>query len=393
MSNIDEKNKDLQEEKDYNIEEHNESQKDEDSSNDNLNEQDNLSEQNLKKETNKNDNIANKSDFEDDSLKNIMSDFMIIVQFLLSENTKSLSHLFSKGIKIENLEVVYRNRKEISDMVGDSHLQLFTYFDTLDIVGQISYFLDSKSASQLLNLYLKEENVNQIVEWNYSTLDFIKELFIYFVSLFNNVLSEKLNQIVLTDPLNVMLLKGTSINLDQLENNWICVKYHISELELDKPILIYHVLSFTVIKKLMMLIKSSEDDISSLPFKDNQEEDENLSVFGKSITTVSPIRYKSLPIIPPKKRNEVNEDNSISLLLDLKMKLTVELGRAKMNMDKILSLGEGSIIELNKLAGEPVDLFVNSNLIAKGEVVVIDQNFGVRITEIIGTSKRLESIF
>jgi len=80
------------------------------------------------------------------------------------------------------------------------------------------------------------------------------------------------------------------------------------------------------------------------------------------------------------------------LLMDVQVVLTVELGRTKKYVKDILSLGEGSIIELDKLAGEPVDLLVNGKLIAKGEVVVIDENFGVRITEIADPSERLATI-
>ncbi|HRX16865.1 MAG TPA: flagellar motor switch protein FliN, partial [Spirochaetota bacterium] len=69
--------------------------------------------------------------------------------------------------------------------------------------------------------------------------------------------------------------------------------------------------------------------------------------------------------------------------------LTAELGRTKYLVKDVLGLGEGSIIELDKLAGEPVDLLVNGKLIAKGEVVVIDENFGVRVTDIVSPSERL----
>jgi len=82
----------------------------------------------------------------------------------------------------------------------------------------------------------------------------------------------------------------------------------------------------------------------------------------------------------------------ISLLLDVEMTLTVELGRTTKLVKDILGLGEGSIIELDKLAGEPVDLLVNGKLIAKGEVVVIDENFGVRVTDIVSQDERFKSI-
>ncbi|HNJ03831.1 MAG TPA: flagellar motor switch protein FliN, partial [Leptospiraceae bacterium] len=81
----------------------------------------------------------------------------------------------------------------------------------------------------------------------------------------------------------------------------------------------------------------------------------------------------------------------MNLLLDVQMTLTVELGRTKMFIKDILGLGEGSIIELDKLAGEPVDLYVNDRLIARGEVVVIDENFGVRVTDIVSRAERLKA--
>lgn len=100
---------------------------------------------------------------------------------------------------------------------------------------------------------------------------------------------------------------------------------------------------------------------------------------------INPVNFPSLQVgsataaLPP----------NFELLLDVQMVLTVELGRTKKYVKDILSLGEGSIIELDKLAGEPVDLLVNGKLIAKGEVVVIDENFGVRVTDIVGPAERI----
>jgi len=82
--------------------------------------------------------------------------------------------------------------------------------------------------------------------------------------------------------------------------------------------------------------------------------------------------------------------HNISMLMDVQMQLSVELGRTHKNISEILGFGEGSIIELDKLAGEPVDVLVNGKLIAKGEVVVIDENFGVRVTEIVSPKSRVD---
>ncbi|MFD0869181.1 Flagellar motor switch protein FliN [Chlamydia abortus] len=87
-----------------------------------------------------------------------------------------------------------------------------------------------------------------------------------------------------------------------------------------------------------------------------------------------------------------SEDSNLNLLLDIPLKVTVELGRTQKAIKDILDLSQGSIIELDKLAGEPVDILVNNKLIAKGEVVVIDENFGVRVTDIVNPMDRIQKL-
>ncbi|MFP4113384.1 MAG: flagellar motor switch protein FliN [Spirochaetota bacterium] len=86
------------------------------------------------------------------------------------------------------------------------------------------------------------------------------------------------------------------------------------------------------------------------------------------------------------------DQGNIGLLMDVYMEMTVELGRTRKLIKEILGMGEGTIIELDKLAGEPVDILVNHKLIAKGEVVVIDENFGVRVTEIVSPMERMSGM-
>ncbi|MUV39952.1 Flagellar motor switch phosphatase FliY [Lentibacillus sp. JNUCC-1] len=87
-----------------------------------------------------------------------------------------------------------------------------------------------------------------------------------------------------------------------------------------------------------------------------------------------------------------NEQRNLDMLLDIPLSVSVELGRTKRSIKDILDFSAGSIIELDKLAGEPVDVLINHKLIARGEVVVIDENFGVRITDIISQSDRLQKL-
>lgn len=86
------------------------------------------------------------------------------------------------------------------------------------------------------------------------------------------------------------------------------------------------------------------------------------------------------------------QQRNLDMLLDIPLKVTVELGRTKKSINDILELASGSIIELDKLAGEPVDILVNDKLVAEGEVVVIEENFGVRVTDIISQYDRIRNL-
>lgn len=96
----------------------------------------------------------------------------------------------------------------------------------------------------------------------------------------------------------------------------------------------------------------------------------------------SPLTQSSVPI----------NDGNIGLILDVPLQVTVELGRTKKLIKDVLELSTGSVIELDRLAGEPVDILVNGKLLAKGEVVVIDENFGVRVTDIVSSMERMRNL-
>ena len=82
----------------------------------------------------------------------------------------------------------------------------------------------------------------------------------------------------------------------------------------------------------------------------------------------------------------------LDFILDIPLELSVELGRTKMLVNDLLQLGQGSIVELNKLAGEPLEVYINRKLIARGEVVVVNEKFGVRLTDIITPMDRVKSL-
>lgn len=87
-----------------------------------------------------------------------------------------------------------------------------------------------------------------------------------------------------------------------------------------------------------------------------------------------------------------DKDRNLQMILDIPLRVTVELGRTKMQVSDLLNLGQGSVIELNKLAGEPMEVLVNDKMIARGEAVVVNEKFGVRLTDIISTKERVEQL-
>ncbi|MCK5187391.1 MAG: flagellar motor switch protein FliN [Deltaproteobacteria bacterium] len=86
------------------------------------------------------------------------------------------------------------------------------------------------------------------------------------------------------------------------------------------------------------------------------------------------------------------EQKSIDFILDLPLQVTVELGRTQMLINDLLRLGQGSVVELSKLAGEPMEVLVNQKLVARGEVVVVNDKFGVRLTDVISPLERVEQL-
>jgi len=83
---------------------------------------------------------------------------------------------------------------------------------------------------------------------------------------------------------------------------------------------------------------------------------------------------------------------NLDFILDIPLKVSVELGRAKVVIKDLLQLGQGSVLELDKLAGEPLEVLVNGKLVARGEVVVVNEKFGIRLTDIISPLERIESL-
>ena len=137
-------------------------------------------------------------------------------------------------------------------------------------------------------------------------------------------------------------------------------------------------------------VKISEPEVKNSTFekfddKDIKEEKEK----NTDTITVQPVKFASFEDLD---QTQGTQNQNLNILLDVKLQLSVELGKTELPIKKVLELTKGSIITLNKAAGEPVELYANGKLIAYGEVVVIEDNFGLRITHITDPVKRLNSL-
>ena len=131
-----------------------------------------------------------------------------------------------------------------------------------------------------------------------------------------------------------------------------------------------------------------EEETVTVPDNETSEGSDEIQEEDKTVT-VQPVQFASFEDLdqvqgPP--------NQNLNILLDVKLQLTVELGKTELPIKKVLELTKGSIVTLNKAAGEPVELYANGKLIAYGEVVVIEDNFGLRITHITDPARRLNTL-
>lgn len=132
----------------------------------------------------------------------------------------------------------------------------------------------------------------------------------------------------------------------------------------------------------------SVEDVESSVQSDDSAINLQEGDFEKTVT-VQPIKFASFEDLG-QTQGETNKN--LDILMDIRLQLTVELGRTELPIKKVLELTRGSIIELEKVAGEPVELYANGKLIAHGEVVVIEDNFGLRITSITEPDDRIKGV-
>ncbi|MGQ9615729.1 MAG: flagellar motor switch protein FliN [Spirochaetota bacterium] len=253
--------------------------------------------------------------------------------------------------------------------------------------GKHSYVMSRESANQIAALLMAQEE-GELTEMSLSALI---EGFSQMSGAAIIVIKDKTGKEVKTTDLRAISLENAS-GLELPEGKFVRVRYNLTSN--GNSSFLDEIYEIGVAKELVGVgAGMAAPAVVQQPQAFTKlQPTEKLQSFGsrtqpQASIGVQPVQFPTLSQV-----EHPGVSGNIGLLMDVSMQLTVELGRTKMLIKDILGMGEGTIVELDKLAGEPVDLLVNGKLIAKGEVVVIDENFGVRVTDIISPMERISNL-
>jgi len=280
-------------------------------------------------------------------------------------------YLGSRNVMLANPVVEAKSQEAVRNDFKGKYVQV-----SMNYLGGLSganlVIFNFRDAGIISSLMMGDETGTAPAEITDAHQSTIQEFTNQFISSMGTQFSNKIGGGITTTPATVKVVQNqTELNLPQGELVKITYDITIDGVMNSK---LYHIIDGNIASRL------GKDGGQAQPSYQTQFQQ------GQQ-TQISSVRF-------PQMGESITSGGygDIALLLDVEMTMTVELGRTTKLVKDILGFGEGSIIELDKLAGEPVDLLVNGKLIARGEVVVIDENFGIRVTDIVSQDERFRSV-
>ena len=228
-------------------------------------------------------------------------------------------------------------------------------------VGSLKTNAIKETFSQLMDIYSAEMSkaVYQNIAFKVDTSDFSKDL------------------------------ETTKKLMPKITGSAVILNYKVTFSRITKDVM-RQVIPYELFCELIELIKPDIDNSDELLAMHSNIRPEDIPPgYAEDSIMVQPVQF---PSFDDQTSLQLDGNKNFNLLLDIKLKLTVELGRAELPVKRVLELTRGSIIELDKIAGEPVELYANGKIIAKGEVVVIEDNFGLRIINIVSPDDRIKNL-
>ena len=337
--------------------------------------------------------------------KKEIADFTAIINELLPSQAQNLSNMVGDTVEMTGASVKVVSHDDLVDSLPDTVIEVSLNFQD-EISGNHSYLIGSEAATTIAGLMMGQEEV----ELNEAALSAIEEAANTLAGSAATTFGEKSGKSAMTSPGST-----NSVGRDDLgfpEYTIVKVSYK-TKIDGKEPTEFVEVFALDLVKSILGSDSPAENGFDAMAGMDfgnmggarpgkapqgamnsmggfgGQSAMGGMDMFGTGQQTPN-VQGLQFPSLNP--RAVSADQGNIGLLMDVYMEMTVELGRTKKLIKEILGMGEGTIIELDKLAGEPVDILVNHKLIAKGEVVVIDENFGVRVTEIVSPIDRADSL-
>lgn len=286
----------------------------------------------------------------------------------------ALSNLVDAPVKVELPEVARRHGEKLKEGIPVPSLMVMVNFAG-GLKGTAYYFLEESRAAAMAGMLLGEVGETAEKGLTGNKLEALREAWNQMTGSAASALSGLLGREVVPGMLRVSVVGPSGEEIALPAEGGVALTYPFQAGEVSTHLI--QVISEDMAGTLL-------DSAKPRPSMKREE------------AAVPPEEGKRSLATPPFPELETGgqrgEHRNIDLILDVYLELTVELGRTRMQIRDILELGPGSVVELNKLAGEAVDILVNGKPVARGEVVVIDENFGVRINEILSQAERVNKL-
>lgn len=302
---------------------------------------------------------------------------------------EALGAMVSKSVKLSNPRIEIVSVNDLKSQIPDDIVEVKMDYDT-GAFGEHEYILEVSLAKVISGLMMGQESA----DLTDASLSAISEAMNTMSGNASTTIGNRIKKEIRTAPPLAEKKKKNKLSLSSGQS-FVKVMYNIALDGTSSTLM--EIFSVNVVKEITGQMLPASNEMASSGFQQQQMQQPMmmgqqkmgpLNVYqGRGPTQVQNVQFANF--------NEIAQDSqagNINLLMDVTMDLTVELGRTKRSIKYILGMGEGTVLELDKLAGEPVDILVNGKLIARGEVVVIDENFGVRVTEIISPADRLQEL-
>ena len=313
------------------------------------------------------------SDFEQTTEMLSENDREIVIELFkkpFESVAKAISKILGKESSVGEITADIANAGLLKETLGESYYLADAVYKS----GLSTFAFENAAVKKMATILL--ETVYEEGELTETEINSFKEIFSQMLSGLGKSLSSEVDATVELSETN------EPSKITELAENVLQFSVGLTVNE-DINTTFYYYISYNVLNTLIKVAKSK---IKDEPEEEHHKESEHKheEELEESTATVSPIQFEELTddLIADEKEN-------MNLLMDLQLQVSVELGKVKKPIKDILQFTQGTIVELDRLAGDNVDVLVSGKIIAKGEVVVVDQNFGVRITKIVLPEKRV----